>query len=256
MKIVLLCAVFAAAAAAAGTKPKEKLPGSRADLATGKKLFENQCARCHGPQGEGGSGPVLARPRLGRAPDDAALIKVLSDGIRGTEMPGANSMSEREVRQVAAHVRTLGKVQMKPVPGNAAHGAEVYRGKGGCANCHAMKGDGGISGPDLAGIGEKRSAAYLKESLVTPEAALPDGYMLVTVSAKDGKSATGIRANEDSFSIQVLDSSGRVHSFWKSDLTEVKTLKGKSPMPSYKEKLSDEELTDLVAYLSSLKEEK
>lgn len=255
MRIALLCAVFAVTAAAAGTKPKEKLPGSRADLATGKKLFENQCARCHGPQGEGGSGPVLARPRLGRAPDDAALVKVLEDGIRGTEMPGADSMSEREVRQVAAFVRTLGKVQIKPVPGNAAHGAEIYR-KSGCANCHAMKGDGGISGPDLATIGERRSAAYLTESLVTPDAALPTGYMLVTVSAKDGKSATGIRANEDSFSIQVLDSAGRVHSFWKSDVVEVKRDRGKSPMPSYKSKLSGEELTDLVAYLASLKEEK
>ena len=102
MKIALLCAVFAVTSAVAGTKPKEKLPSSRTDLATGKKLFENQCARCHGPQGEGGSGPVLARPRLGRAPDDAALVKVLEDGIRGTEMPGNGSMSEREVRQVAA----------------------------------------------------------------------------------------------------------------------------------------------------------
>ncbi len=256
MRIALLCAVFIVIAAAAGTKAKERLPSGRADLATGKKLFENQCARCHGPSGEGGSGPVLARARLGRAPDDSALIKLLEDGIRGTEMPGAASMSEREVRQTAAYVRTLGKAQVKPVPGNTVYGAEIYRGKGGCANCHAMKGDGGISGPDLATIGARRSAAYLRESLVTPEAAVPDGYMLVTVKAKDGKSATGIRANEDSFSIQVLDAAGRVNSFWKSDVPEVTKQKGKSPMPSYKSKLSDEELTDLVAYLASLKEEK
>ena len=256
MKLALTFAIFAVTASAAGTDAKKKLPNGRADLAAGKKLFEHQCALCHGQQGEGGRGPVLAKAKLARAPDDTALVKVLEDGIRGTEMPGAGSMSEREVRQTAAYVRSLGKVQIKPVPGNSAHGAEIYRGKGGCANCHAMKGDGGISGPDLAGIGVRRSAAYLKESLVTPEAALPDGYLLVTVSLKSGSSVTGLRANEDSFSIQVLDAAGRVHSFWKSDVAELKKQRGKSPMPSYKGTLSEDELTDLVAYLASLKEEK
>src|SRR5258706_1664164 len=160
MKLALLFATLTITASAADADAKKKLPTSRADLATGKKLFENQCALCHGQTGEGGRGPVLAKARLSHAPDDAALIKVLSDGIRGREMPGADSMSEKEVRQVAAYVRTLGKAQSKPVPGNAAHGAEIYRGKGGCANCHAMKGDGGISGPDLAGIGDRRSAVF------------------------------------------------------------------------------------------------
>ena len=256
MKLALLLAVFAVTASAADADAKKKLPTGRADLATGKKLFENQCALCHGQTGEGGRGPVLAKARLSRAPDDAALIKVLTDGIRGSEMPSADSMSEKEVRQTAAYVRTLGKVQLKPVPGNAVHGAEIYRGKGGCLNCHAMKGDGGISGPDLAGIGERRSAVYLKESLLNPDAAVPDGYLLVTASLKNGTNITGLRANEDSFSIQILDSTGRAHSLWKSEVAELKKQPGKSAMPSYKGKLSEEEITDLVAYLASLKEEK
>jgi cytochrome c oxidase cbb3-type subunit III len=256
MRVAVLWAVFAFTAVGATPKPGVKLPNGRADLATGQRLFEHQCALCHGPKGEGGRGPLLARARLSRAPDDAALVKVLTEGIRGTEMPSADTMSEREVRQTAAYVRSLGKVQIRPVPGSPTRGAEVYRGKGGCANCHAMKGEGGISGPDLAGIGTTRSAAYLRESLVTPEAALPEGYMLVTVAAKDGAGATGIRVNEDSFSIQVLDAAGRTHSFWKQDGVAVARQKGKSAMPSYKIKLTDEELTDLVAYLASLQEEK
>ena len=256
MHFAFFFAVFAVTVSAAGLETKKKLPNGKADLAAGKKLFEHQCALCHGQTGEGGRGPVLAKARLPRAPDDAALIKVLEDGIRGTEMPGNGSMSEREVRQTAAYVRLLGKVQIKPVPGNASHGAEIYRGKSGCANCHAMKGDGGVSGPDLAGIGGRRSAVYLRESLVTPESALPDGYMLVTASLKNGSSVTGKRANEDSFSIQILDASGRTHSFWKSEVAELKKERGKSPMPSYKGTLSEDELTDLVAYLASLKEEK
>src|SRR5947208_2143037 len=120
MKPVCLSLLFALAALAAGTETKIKLPTSRADLDNGAKLFQNNCALCHGPKGEGGRGPMLSRPKLRRAPDDATLVKVIEDGIRGTEMPGADVMSEREVRQTAAFVRSLGKVVLKPPPGNAA----------------------------------------------------------------------------------------------------------------------------------------
>ena len=256
MKCVLLYAVSAIAALAAATETKVKLPNSRADLASGEKLFQNHCTRCHGPKGEGGRGPMLTRAKLSKAPDDAALLKVVENGIRGTEMPGADSMSEREIRQTAAYVRSLGKVSQKPVPGNPSRGAEIYRGKGGCATCHSIQGEGGISGPDLAGIGGRRSAAYLRESLVDPGAAVPEGYLLVTVVTKNGQRVTGVRVNEDSFSLQIRDDSGRSYSFWKNEIAEANKQRAKSPMPSYKGKLSEDELTDLVAHLASLKEGK
>ena len=151
MKVALALIVSGMAAMAAGTEAKVKLPTSRADLLRGEKLFQVHCALCHGPKGEGGRGPMLTRAKLSRAPDDAALLKILEDGIRGTEMPGAGAMSERERRQTAAYVRSLGKVALKPVPGDPARGAEIYRGKGNCAGCHSIRGEGGVSGPDLAG---------------------------------------------------------------------------------------------------------
>jgi cytochrome c oxidase cbb3-type subunit 3 len=256
MKLASLFLVSAVAALAAGTEPKVKLPNSRADLLNGEKLFEVHCALCHGRNGVGQRGPMLTRAKLSRAPDDAALLKVLEDGIRGTEMPGAGAMSGREIRQTAAYVRSLGKVPMKPVPGDATHGAEIYRGKGNCAGCHSIHGEGGVEGPDLSAIGESRSAAYLRESLVNPGAAVPEGYLLVTVVPNSGQRVTGVRVNEDSFSIQIRDSAGRSYSFWKKDLAQVDKQKGKSPMPSYQGQLSDTEVTDLVAYLASLKESK
>ena len=165
-------------------------------------------------------------------------------------------MSDRELQQTAAYVRSLGKLPAKAVPGDSAHGAEVYRGNAGCANCHSLHGEGGVAGPDLSAIGASRSAAHLRESLVDPQAAVPEDYLLVTVVPQNGPSVTGVRVNEDSFSIQVRDSSGRSQSFWKSEITKIDKQPGKSPMPSYKGQLSDVELTDLVAYLASLKESK
>src|SRR5687768_11795499 len=137
LPIILLVAGVANAA-----ETRVKLPNSRTDLATGEKLFQANCGRCHGPKGEGGLGPVLAQPKLRRAPDDDALVKVIQGGIPGTEMPGADAMTEREIRQTAAFVRTLGKVPAKAPPGNAAHGGEIVRGKGGCTTCHAINGAG------------------------------------------------------------------------------------------------------------------
>ncbi len=256
MKRALSILVWVVTALAAGAETKVKLPTSRADLLNGRKLFQVHCALCHGPNGEGGRGPMLTRANLLHAPDDAALLKVLEEGIRGTEMPGADAMSDKETRQTAAYVRSLGKVALKPVSGDAAHGAEIYRGKGNCSGCHSIHGEGGVAGPDLSAVGESRSAAYLRESLVNPGAAVPDGYLLVTVVTNSGQSVTGVRVNEDSFSIQIRDSAGRSYSYWKKDLAQVDKQPGKSPMPSYRGQLSELELTDLVAYLASLKETK
>ena len=69
-----------------------------------------------------------------------------------------------------------------------------------------------------------------------------------------GETIRGIRLNEDTFSIQVKDSSNEFHSFRKVDLSELRKLRGKSPMPSYEHSLAPEELTDLVACLARLRE--
>src|SRR5438309_7454721 len=119
MKRVLLCFACAIASLAAEKVEKQekvKLPTSAADLGKGEKLFLAHCARCHGPKGEGSRGPQLAQPKLRRAPDDAALLGILEDGIRGTEMPGADSMTPHEMRQTAAFVRSLGRAAVRPVP--------------------------------------------------------------------------------------------------------------------------------------------
>ena len=158
-----------------------------------------------------------------------------------------------EIRQTAAYVRSIGRIDTKPVPGNAALGAALYRAKGNCTACHSLHGEGGVAGPDLTDIGERRSPEYLRNALINPEADLPEGYLLVTASPKSGAPVTGIRVNEDSFSIQLRDAAGRSHSFWKSDLASIEKKRGKSGMPSYKSRFTDPELTDLIAYLATLK---
>ena len=204
-RAVLILLATGAAFAADQQAKKVKLPTGRKDIARGERLFQGHCALCHGTQGGGGRGPVLAQPKLKRAADNAALVKVIEEGIHGTEMPGAWQMNEAELRLVAAYVRSLGRVSPKPVPGDIAQGAQIYQGKGGCANCHMIKGQGGLMGPDLGSIGLRRSAGYLREAIEKPEAAVPDDFLQVRVTPRSGAAITGVRLGEDSFTIQLRD---------------------------------------------------
>jgi len=63
---------------------------------------------------------------------------------------------------------------------------------------------------------------------------------------------SGVRLNEDSFTIQLKDAGNKVYSFRKTDVQQVDKQFGKSMMPDYKARVTASELDDLVAYLSGL----
>ena len=222
-----------------------------ADIEQGQRLYESLCGSCHGPQGNGGRGANLAQPRLRRASDDQALFNIIRRGIRGTEMPGS-PLTPIQVSSIAAYVKTLGRVAPEDIPGDGRRGAAVYAGLD-CARCHTVRGRGGIVGPDLDDIGARRSAAHLREALLDPEAAVPTGFLLLRVVTRDGRVLNGVRVNEDGFSIQFRDLTGRLYSFWKTELDTLEQQWQRSPMGSYAGRLTTEQTDDLVGYLVSLK---
>jgi len=229
------------------------LPATPENLAAGEHFYRTECAYCHGPHGEGGRGTTLARPRLPHAPDDATLAQVIEDGIPDTEMP-AHWFAPNEIRQLVAYVRTLGRVKPQRIDGDPTRGEKLYAGKGSCARCHTVNGLGGALGPDLTGIGARRSVPYLKESLLDPEAAVPEGFLQVQLVTRNGQRVTGVRLNEDTFSIQIRDLSGNFRSYFRSELVGITKQSGKSPMPSYKGVFTPDELNDVIAYLDSLRD--
>jgi hypothetical protein len=68
-----------------------------------------------------------------------------------------------------------------------------------------------------------------------------------------GGEIRGLRVNEDAFTIQVRDQAGKLYSLRKSDLDLLDKQTGQSLMPSFRNQLTPSTLTDLVAYLSSLR---
>ena len=69
----------------------------------------------------------------------------------------------------------------------------------------------------------------------------------------DGATFNGRLLNQDTFTVQILDAKDeKLKSFPKSNLREYAFVSN-SPMPSFKDKLSTQELSDLITYLTSLK---
>jgi putative heme-binding domain-containing protein len=190
-------------------------------------------------------------PTLRRAPDEQALSQVIREGIPNTQMP-ASVLTTAQTRQLVAYVRMLGRIGQKKPAGDPRMGEQVYLGKGGCARCHTVRGRGGAIGPDLTGIGGRREADFIRNSILDPEASVPRDFLQLRVVTKDGHRITGVRLNEDAFSIQIRDLSNRFYSFWKTELTEVVKEPNRSPMPSYRNILNSMEVDNVVAYLESL----
>lgn len=236
-------------------------------IVEGERLFLTHCASCHGNRGEGDRGSALAAPRLIRAPTDEALLKVIANGIPGTEMPRF-AFAEDDAQKIVAWVRYLGQLPAEQVSGDPERGAKLYATSGGCAACHFLRGQGGALGPDLTEIGLRRGAAYLRTALLEPEVHVPkisgaypfnsrlvENFLYIRVVTTGGETIAGIRLNEDTFSLQMRDLSGRFRSFHKSELAELHKDWGRSPMPAYGAVFSANELDDVVAYLVSLKGE-
>jgi cytochrome c oxidase cbb3-type subunit III len=233
------------------------------DIQQGKKLFEGMCARCHGIDGTGDEGPSLNRPTLTRAGTDDALREVIRDGIPDRGMPRVRRLTETEIDRLASYVRSLGRSTATATKGNADRGREIY-GRLACGTCHIVGGQGGSLGPELTEIGASRGSAYLRQSFLGPAETLPRGsspvpgrgfveFLPVRIVTADGREVRGFRINEDPFTIQIRDTSNRFHSFRKSDTREIEKEFGKSLMPSFRGRLTDTEVDDLVAYLSNLR---
>jgi putative heme-binding domain-containing protein len=135
--------------------------------------------------------------------------------------------------------------------GNPLRGKAILNGKGRCLGCHRVRNEGSRLGPDLTGIGLLRSPAQLEQALVKPDAADPDDDKILRVVTNSGEEIMGRLLNVNTSSVLMLDDKGDLRYFPKSDLREYTPLK--SPMPSYKDQLTTQELADVVAYLASLR---
>lgn len=235
----------------------------------GEFQFRVNCSFCHGLGARGGGrGPDLTRARKRHGTTDEELFNTINQGIPGTAMPANGTtqqgvgMTDAEIWQVIAYIRSV-EVKSTEVKGDAVHGKELFYGSAACGTCHMVNGKGGRLGPDLSGTGVGRSVDYIVESMRKPSRRLAQGiteagkefsteYESVTVVDGDGKKYQGVLLNEDSFTLQMLDTREQLHLFEKDKLRSAGKTR-ESLMPTYDEKmLPEKDLQDIVAFLVSV----
>ena len=220
------------------------------DLEAGARLFRANCAVCHGLDGSALPTADLRRGQFRRGSATEDLFRTISNGIPGTAMPPV-SFTGSQLWQVVAFVQSL-RNSATGAGGDARRGQAVLEGKGQCLSCHRIQGKGSRLGPDLSDIGAIRSLEYLRRSLLQPSDTILTQNRSVRAVTRDGATITGRRLNEDTHTIQLLDSQERLVSLFKSDLREL-TTPTTSPMPSFQDKLTPQELSDLLTYLLNRK---
>lgn len=144
--------------------------------AQGQQIYEERCAACHGINGDGqgpGAARLLVKPRDftrdefkikstqgDEFPSREDLIKVISEGMPGSSMPGwENVLTQADMGPLADYIQTFGRFfaqegygstiieipdRVEPTAESIARGRVLYEGDIECLKCHgeAGRGDG------------------------------------------------------------------------------------------------------------------
>ena len=247
---IVFVTIGSGVAAAQGPLPHDN-PYASADIAYGASVYAAKCVTCHGPLGDGIGGVNLRSGTFRNAVIDRDLERFIRTGSTAG-MP-AFALDAADMAGIIAYLRNMNAFDAATVKsGDEARGRTIVLGKGGCTACHRIEQDGSRVAPNLSDIGAARSAGSLQRSLVDPTSQMMPINRPVRAVTKDGAVINGRRLNEDTYSLQIIDEHEELHTLMKANLREFTIVKT-SPMPSYKGKLSDQEIGDVLAYLLSLK---
>ena len=253
--VITLAMLGLAGASLAGAQDipqKNPFEGDPAAIKGGMGMFRVRCADCHGMDARGIRAPDLSQVwAIGRTDD--GLFRTVRHGIPGTEMPAQGiRTADDDIWKILAYLRTLAApAPTDPVTGNAANGERLFRVH--CASCHRADGRGGRLGPDLSRVGVSRTRAVLTRQIRGAVESIRPGYEPVMLTAPDGRQIHGVKKNEDMFSVQIMDTRERLQGYLREDMREVTDEKKSLMQPYDIDRLSQSDLDDLLAYLSTLK---
>jgi cytochrome c2 len=154
------------------------LAQSPTDAGAGRRIFESQCAVCHGQIGGGGRGPVLNRPKL----DKAQMTRRFASSSRrvcATCLEPGNCTPAKWLAWLSMSA-LLERCRKRRCPA-MRRAARIYSANG-CAGCHMVAGRRRGFGPELTAIGARRSAAFLRPTILRPGATLPNGFLYVSAA--------------------------------------------------------------------------
>ena len=252
------CAIWAQLPAQQKAATQQEPAKDTATADRGRKLFEQSCGFCHGPDATGARGPDLVRSPLVAHDVNGNLIgEVIRHGRPDKGMPPMATMTDEQVADIAAflHARAVEAVKSSGVPrsypveklltGNADAGKAFFNGAGGCKNCHSPTGD-------LAAIATKYSPIELEAHMLYPGSREATSPATAVVTLPSGEQIKGPLVRADDFMVSLRDASGWYRSFSR-DRVKVEV---QDPLSAHREllgKLTQADVHNLFAYLETLK---
>jgi putative heme-binding domain-containing protein len=224
---------------------------SAEQIQSGYRLYAAQCQLCHGANGDAVSGTHLGRQQFRLVKTDPDIRRMISAGSTGGGMPSF-ALKEDELDGLIAFIRSgMDRTGTGFRLGDAVRGKLLYQNSN-CAGCHRIAGQGARNGPDLTDIGALRRPGQIFTSLTDPIKATMPINRPVTIMMKDGRAIKGRRLDEDTFLVRLIDNGENLVTVQKSDIRSYQ-VRMDTDMPSFRGRLSESELGDLLAYLLSLK---
>jgi quinoprotein glucose dehydrogenase len=205
-----------------------------------------------------------------KTPDASAALDAWADKLTAKAVPAELQLDVIEALKAAPSpardkARTAfegalpggvySKFAVSLVGGDADRGREVFVGHAAaqCLRCHTVGGNGGNAGPDLSKVASQpgKDRAYLMESLLNPSAKIAPGFGAVTLTLVDGRSVSGVLAEETAKSVVLVHPDNRRETIAVADIE--RRSQPTSAMPAVDRSLTPREVRDLVEYLSTLK---
>jgi putative heme-binding domain-containing protein len=220
------------------------------EIAAGARIYSAQCQFCHGRDGDQVSGIDLRRGVFRQTHDDTDLARVISTGTAAGMPPFA--LVPADLTGIIAYMRAAFDGTASIQVGDAARGKALFDGKGECSVCHRVGASGPLHAPPLNDIGLARAPAALERSIREPSSAMMPINRSVQIVMRDGTTISGRRLNEDTATVQLIDANEQLRSIAKREIRtlEVSTT---STMPAYADRLTADEIGDLVGYLLTLR---
>ncbi|MBK5294388.1 MAG: PQQ-binding-like beta-propeller repeat protein [Acidobacteriia bacterium] len=205
------------------------------DLDRGGQLFVKNCSACHGDTAKGGRGPDLTGGEWKHGGSDDDLLRNFTKGIPGTQMP-AIPMPEADARLIVGFLRWTGGESAKDsLSGDVALGRQLFFEAAQCSQCHMFGGRGGILGRDLTDARARHRAKDVAAAMQAP-------LQRIEARGKSGTLLRGVKKNEDTFTLHLMDDQRKWHFLAKRDYT---IREVDSPHPTLTLKQRD----DLLAFL-------
>ncbi len=134
--------------------------------------------------------------------------------------------------------------------GQPLKGRELFFGQLSCGKCHRMFEQGGDIGPDLTSFNRGNVPAMLL-SIIHPSAEIREGYESLTVVTLDGQVINGFVVDENDLVVILRSADGQDHRIARDDIDELQPSRLSLMPRGALEQLSDDELRDLFAFLTS-----